>query len=87
MARMSWEERQARREARWYGVRCVRAIQHAVFHQREADAWRALDAGDAEKDDTLIRMWQDRSDLSLQDAVSYARSAAHHARRSQPDRP
>jgi hypothetical protein len=79
MARMSYAEHQERHTARWYGVRCARYIELAVFHQQQADAWRALDAGEPEQDDTLIRLWQERSDQGLHDAVHYAQRAAHHA--------
>jgi len=72
--RMSYEEHSERHEARWYGTRCARYIEHAVFHAQEAARWRAVVGND-----TLTQMWQARSDQNVADAVKYARSAAHHA--------
>jgi hypothetical protein len=71
---MTYGEKEARSQARYYGKRCRLAIEHCTFHAKEAASWRAVDGTDG----TLTRMWQERADQQAKDAVTYARYAAHH---------
>jgi hypothetical protein len=75
---MTYQQRQARQEARYYGKRCKVALDHFTFHQHEASQWLALDGHSG----ALTTMWQKRADQNAEDAVEYAVKAAHHARLS-----
>jgi hypothetical protein len=82
----SQREKDCRLSARNLGKACRRAIELAVFHWREAQEWRRIDAANHPEPATspnLIDIWEARSDKDREDAARWAIGAAHYAREAQ----
>jgi hypothetical protein len=73
--RMTYEQKETRKQARYYGQRCADALKFFAFHQHEANEWRRVDGMSG----TLTTIWQERADQNAHDAIEYARLAARHA--------
>jgi hypothetical protein len=75
---MTWAEKDARREARRYGLAATVALGSAIAWADEARAWQRIeDAADR------VEFWQQRSNRALTDAHRLARKAGHAALQAQ----
>lgn len=72
---MTFDQKEDRRTAQFWGRITASAIKHMRDAQNEANLWRTVDA-EAEAD------WLRRADSYQKDAVDGAEMAAHAARRS-----
>lgn len=78
---MSWDEKDARRNARRNGDRCRQWIAHTLAHQAEADQWHKVLGAQSDHG----RLWEARADQAQIEAMRAAVLAGRWAREAQAE--